>query len=327
MPYSLLRVFRQSLARFPLHPGDKIVVAVSGGADSVCLLHLLRQTDFPLQVAHLNHQFRGSVSADDATFVESLSALWNIPCTLSSVPVENLCKVKGLSKQAGAREIRYQFLKEVAYRTGARWITTGHTADDQAETFLMRLLRGAGAEGLGGIRSMRDGQIIRPLLSITRAIIMEELARERIAYREDASNASLTYFRNQVRRDVMPLLTRYNPQITRTLCRTSALLYDDNDCLATSLQSHLPDIVVSTTHVEIALDIKKLQSLHRSLQRRAVRWAIGQLRGTQDISLEFIESVLCFCSTHKMSHPLPRPLNVNTNGSYLVIGLRDAATA
>ncbi|WDT81687.1 MAG: tRNA lysidine(34) synthetase TilS [Candidatus Manganitrophus sp.] len=216
---SLLKTFAQSLQRFPLRAGDKIVVGVSGGADSVCLLHLLRQLSsrrhLTLHVAHLNHGFR-TEAAQEADFVQRLCDGWKIPTTLSSLPVPRICKERHLSKQEGAREVRYAFLKEVAGATGARWIALGHTADDQAETFLMRLLRGSGSQGLGAIPRMRDGMIIRPLLSISRKQIVDELSREEIPFIEDPSNRQEIYLRNRVRHRLLPLLEEYNPKVKQT---------------------------------------------------------------------------------------------------------------
>ncbi|HEY5599542.1 MAG TPA: tRNA lysidine(34) synthetase TilS, partial [Candidatus Manganitrophaceae bacterium] len=200
---ALLKIFEEALREFPIRPGDKIVAGVSGGPDSVCLLHLLRALSsrrrFSLHVAHLNHGFRPEAE-EEAKFVEALSASWGLPITSSKISVPEFCKERGLSKQEGARQVRYQFLKEVARVVGAKWIAVGHTADDQAETFLMRLLRGAGTQGLGAIPKIREGSIIRPLLNIRRQEIVEALSREKIPSIEDPTNQQTVYLRNRIRR-------------------------------------------------------------------------------------------------------------------------------
>ncbi|MDC4227967.1 MAG: tRNA lysidine(34) synthetase TilS [Candidatus Manganitrophus sp.] len=232
---SLLKTFAQSLQRFPLRAGDKIVVGVSGGADSVCLLHLLRQLSsrrhLTLHVAHLNHGFR-TEAAQEADFVQRLCDGWKIPTTLSSLPVPRICKERHLSKQEGAREVRYAFLKEVAGATGARWIALGHTADDQAETFL-----DAPPPGCRIARTRRDPPDARrddhssALLSISRKQILDELSREEIPFIEDPSNRQEIYLRNRVRHRLLPLLEEYNPKVKETLLRETELLQEENDFL------------------------------------------------------------------------------------------------
>ncbi|WDT71032.1 MAG: tRNA lysidine(34) synthetase TilS [Candidatus Manganitrophus sp.] len=221
------------------------MVGVSGGADSVCLLHLLRQLSsrrhLTLHVAHLNHGFR-TEAAQEADFVQRLCDGWKIPATLSSLPVPRICKERHLSKQEGAREVRYAFLKEVAGATGARWIALGHTADDQAETFLMRLLRGSGSQGLGAIPRMRDGMIIRPLLSISRKQIVDELSREEIPFIEDPSNRQEIYLRNRVRHRLLPLLEEYNPKVKQTFFRETELLQEENDFLTRYTEELIPQL-------------------------------------------------------------------------------------
>lgn len=293
---SILKTFTQSLKRFPLQPGDKIVVAVSGGADSICLLHLLRQLAFSraftLHVAHLNHGFRPEAS-QEADFVRRRCEKWNIPITLSALPVPRICEEQRLSKQEGARQVRYAFLKEVAKEVGARWVALGHTADDQAETFLIRLLRGAGSQGLGAIPRMRDGMIIRPLLMISREQILNELSREEIAFIEDPSNQQDVYLRNRIRHRLLPLLEEYNPKMKEALFREAELLQEENDFLNHYMEALLPGLGIERNKGEIAFDLERLKSLHPALQRRIVRWGLDQLYpGLKGIGFKHIETIL-----------------------------------
>ncbi len=292
----ILKTFAQCLQRFPLQPGDKIVAAVSGGADSVCLLSLLRQLStrcaFTLHVAHLNHGFRPEAS-QEADFVKRLCDDWEIPITLSSLPVPQICKEQHLSKQEGARQVRYAFLKEVARTVGARWIALGHTADDQAETFLMRLLRGAGSQGLGAIPRMRDGIIIRPLLMISREQILDELSRERIPFIEDSSNRQEVYLRNRIRHRLLPLLEEYNPKVKEALFRETELLQEENDFLTRYTEELIPQICIEKKEATVSFDLQRLGSLHPALQRRMVRWGLDQLHpGLKGIGFKHVEAVL-----------------------------------
>ena len=325
----LAKAFRESIGQFPLKPGDKMVVAVSGGADSVCLLHLLRKWGaaraVSLHVAHLNHSFRPEAD-QEARFVENLSSGWEIPFTSLKLPVPQLCKEKGLSKQEGARAIRYQFLKEVAQSVGARWMALGHTADDQAETFLMRTLRGAGAQGLSAIPPMREGCIIRPLLKITRQEILSELSREDIPFMEDPSNLQPVYLRNRIRHELLPMLERYNPQIKEALCRETALLQDENDFIHQHLLSLIPGLNIRTTERSVLFDVAPLQSLHPALQRRLLRWGMAQLgielKGIGFKHIETIRSKIIPGPTGKR-YPFPHSLKIEKKYSTLLFERAD----
>lgn len=221
-----------------LNPGDRIVVAVSGGPDSVCLLHLLHalsdELGTSLHIAHLDHMFRGKESADEALFVADMARNLNIPATVERIDVPAFCRESGLSSQAGAREARYGFLQRVAGGTGSSRIATGHTADDQAETFLMRLLRGAGVSGLSAIPPVREN-IIRPLIEVTREEVLAYLAANDLQFKTDLSNSKPLYTRNRIRLEVLPVLKRFNPRIVETLAAEAALLRDENE----AIDSHL----------------------------------------------------------------------------------------
>ncbi|MBI3802535.1 MAG: tRNA lysidine(34) synthetase TilS [Nitrospirae bacterium] len=293
----LLEKFSQRIQTFPLKPGDKIMAAVSGGADSVCLLHLLRQyarrNRHPLHVVHLNHGFRPE-AIKEADFVKGLCEAWEIPATFSSLPVPQICKERRLSKQEGARQVRYAFFETIAEEVGARWIALGHTADDQAETFLMRLLRGAGPEGLCAIPPMRAGKIIRPLLTITRKEILDALSEADIPFMEDPSNREMIYLRNDLRHRLLPSLERYNPKIKEALVKTSQLLQDENDFLTRyMIDEIMPKLDIEMGPEIIRIDLTSLCSLHPALQRRLLRWGLGRLQqDLRGIGFEQIEQVL-----------------------------------
>lgn len=211
---------RSFMASWSGQPG---VVAVSGGPDSVALLRaVLACGAGPLTVAHVNHQLRGEASDADASFVRDLAAELGLACHVTSVAVAT----QGGNLEATARRIRYAFFAEVAAAVGATWIATGHTADDQAETVLHRIIRGTGIQGLRGIAACHVAggppphvAIIRPLLTVTRADVMAYLAELGQAFREDQSNVDPRFTRNRIRHDVLPLLRTFNPDVVAALTR------------------------------------------------------------------------------------------------------------
>jgi tRNA(Ile)-lysidine synthase len=194
------------------------VVAVSGGADSVALLRgLLDAGAGPLTVAHFNHQLRGAESDADAEFVRELAAGLGLPFRLGEADVR--AAAAGDNLEATARRLRYDWLAGL----GGMWVATGHTADDQAETVLHRVIRGTGIQGLRGIaprRELASGvRLVRPLLGITRAEVLDYLAKLGQPFHEDTTNADLTFTRNRIRRELLPLLTTLNPSVVSALCR------------------------------------------------------------------------------------------------------------
>jgi tRNA(Ile)-lysidine synthase len=227
---------RQAIRRYGLlRPGDAVVVAVSGGPDSVALLHglalLARREGWKLQAAHLHHGIRGADADADEDLVRTLSARLGVPLSLRRLDPEHL---RGASLEARARRVRYAFLHEVARRTGASRIATGHTRDDQAETVLLRLLRGSGARGLAGIRPRREDGVVRPLILASRAEVIEFLARGGVAFREDATNRDPRFLRNRVRHEVLPLLRALSPRIEERLASLADSLRADADWIETS---------------------------------------------------------------------------------------------
>ncbi|MFQ5579219.1 MAG: tRNA lysidine(34) synthetase TilS [Nitrospiria bacterium] len=299
----VLTKWARAIKQIPFKSGEKVVVAVSGGCDSVCLLHLLARhasnLSLSLHVAHLNHEFRPEAEAE-ADFVEGMARSWGIPITTSRRNVMQICKDRSLSKQERARRVRYQFLKEVARNIGAPWIALGHTADDQAETFLMRILRGTGMRGLKGMPEMRNvsgleaGEVrfIRPLLTLSREEILSELEKKKIQYVEDSSNLSPIYLRNQIRHALLPVLEQYNPRVKKAFCQEADLLREEDDFIELMLKETVSGIV-KTDASSVEIDLKPFQSLHLALQRRVLRWGIEKLHpGLRGIGYLHIETIL-----------------------------------
>lgn len=223
----LVRKVRRYLRRQDVAVGG-IVVAVSGGPDSVALLRILATLRYgeKLTVAHLNHQLRDAESDADEAFVRDLAAKLSLPVYSERLNVKASAQCEGDNLEASARRARYSWFQRVAQETQSRWVATGHTADDQAETVLHRLLRGTGLKGLRGIaarRSLSAGlELVRPLLHVRRAEVMAYLDAEDQDYRIDSSNRDLAFTRNRIRHELLPLLAeRFNPEIVATLGRLS----------------------------------------------------------------------------------------------------------
>ena len=217
--------------------GEAIVCAVSGGADSMALLwglYLLKdKLNISLSAAHFNHHLRGEESQRDEAFVRHFCADYKIPLTVSGGQV--VTGKKGL--EAAAREARYAFLKSLPGR-----IATAHTADDNAETILMHLVRGTGLKGLGGIAPV-NGNLIRPMLHMTRQEVLEFLQEYSIPYVEDSSNGEDDFLRNRLRHNVMPLLKQENPSLSLNLSAMAERLRQDEQALTTAAEKSYTDDV------------------------------------------------------------------------------------
>lgn len=220
----------------PLIPaGSSVLCALSGGADSVCLLHLLAQRqDITLAAAHFNHCLRGDGSDGDEAFVRDLCDRLRIPLTVGCGDVSSFAQENGLSVEEAARILRYRFLEETAVQRGCGLIATAHNAEDNAETVLWNLIRGAGLTGLSGIPPQRD-KLVRPLLSVSRQDISAYLLQNELPHREDPTNAETVYTRNRLRHQVLPLLRELNPRAVEHIGQTAARLRELDDTLSQAL--------------------------------------------------------------------------------------------
>lgn len=266
-----------------VQPGDTIVVAVSGGPDSVALLHLLHRLsvkwDLHLIVAHVNHQFRGEESDLEADAVREWSSRLQLDYQEGTINVPEYIKQQGMNAQEAARVKRYEFLVETAQKYGAAKIALAHQADDQAETMLMRLIRGTGPSGLTGIpirRVEKNVELIRPLLRIYKADIMSYIAANDLHVCWDSSNAQRKYFRNRIRLDVLPYLMQYNGQLPQSLARLSEMMEAEDDfmereavCLYTKM--------ITIDEAGCVFSAKEFAVLHAALQRRLIKLILNYL--------------------------------------------------
>jgi tRNA(Ile)-lysidine synthase len=274
--------------------GDTLVVGLSGGADSLALTDALaslrRRRGFRLVAAHLDHGLRPG-SADDAAFCHAVCEALGVPLRGGTAPVrERASREKGGLEQAARRE-RYAFLRRVKDDEGAALIAVAHTQDDQAETLLLRLLRGAGASGLAGMRP-RSGDLLRPLLGVSRAKVLEHLGERGLAWREDPSNADLQHLRNRVRHELLPYLEqRFNPRVREALARTAALLADEAGHMATQAEALLARIAAGDG-ATLSLDRLALGAAPAAVARAALRLALQQAGGLDAVDQGHVERVL-----------------------------------
>jgi tRNA(Ile)-lysidine synthase len=294
MPHDPLAArVRETIRRYGmLAGGERVVAAVSGGPDSTALLSVLvslrGELSLDIHVGHVNHLLRRD-AADDAAAVARMARTCGCPYHEATVDVRAAASREHRSIEDAARQARYAFLAAVAREHQAQVIATGHTLDDQAETVLMRLLRGSGPRGLAGIPPVRphDGvRVIRPLIETSRAEVTEYLARHRLETREDSTNRDVTLLRNRVRLVLLPILEGYNPDVRRALARLADVLRDEADALD-ALSAAEIDAVMHGTNASVRIPPEAFAGLPVALQRRVLREAIRRVRGN-DAQIAFV---------------------------------------
>ncbi len=281
----------------------ELLVAVSGGPDSVCLLHILtklqEELGIRLHVAHLNHQLRGADADADAEYVADLAHQLGIPATIEKRDVKAYQTQQRVSLEEAGREVRYTFMTQVAKSIGASQVAVGHTSDDHVETILMHLIRGAGTRGLRGLQPSSRWQssgnnliIIRPLLPLSRQETADYCHHYQLMPRTDASNLSLSPLRNRIRHQLLPLLRSYNPRVAEALLRTARIAGDDLTFLD-SESVRLWGELVQRQENTIILDKGRFLELPSALQRYLLRMSIEKLLGNlKDIETRHIEEIM-----------------------------------
>ncbi|MBT1070484.1 tRNA lysidine(34) synthetase TilS [Pelotalea chapellei] len=272
---------KQSLHEHGLCPGDTIIVALSGGADSCALLDILaglKELSLHLIVAHLNHCLRGAESDTDEEFCRGRAEHYALPFKARRIDVGEMARLQKINLEDAGRQARHQFLEEVRLEHDAAVIALAHHADDQAETVLMRLLRGAGTTGLSGM-SWRNGNRLRPLLDSTRVEIEAYLAERNLCFREDLSNRDTKFLRNRVRHELLPLLETYNPAIRSSLTTTASLLSDE-DAVLEDLTAKLVSEACRFTPESVSCDLIVLVQQPPALLRRLLRHVLERLHGS-----------------------------------------------
>lgn len=290
-----------------LAPGQQVLIGVSGGADSLALLDILCRLDYLPVVAHLDHRLRAG-SWRDAQFVLRLAARRGLPSVLVRRDIRK-ARLPGHSLEEAAREVRYKFLLEEAQSRRIDRVAVAHTADDQAETILMHLLRGAGPSGLRGMRpatslsesagakGASNAMLIRPLLEITRADTTAYCAAGGLRPRTDPTNADTTYFRNRLRHHLLPVLETYNPEVRAVLCRMGEVMAGEAEWTDRIVDEFWPSVSRPAGPQAVALLRHPLATLPVGMQRAVLRRAVGiLLPGLRDVSFDAIERALRFAT-------------------------------
>jgi tRNA(Ile)-lysidine synthase len=302
-------VRRESL----LAAGETVVVGVSGGPDSLCLLHVLgalrNELGIRLHAAHLNHLIRGADADADAQFVADRAAEWGIPCTVEARDVPAFAREHSLAIEEAARRVRYAFLVEVARRVGATRIAVGHNADDQSETVLMHWLRGAGLAGLRGMlpathmadlrligrpEQMTGLWLVRPLLEVPRPAIEAYNHGQGLFPRFDRSNLDTTLYRNKLRHELLPYLEReFKPRLGEILRRSARVIRDDYGLLRVLVDEAWAEVVREASGEAVVLDRARWRALHPSLQRATLRDTVQHLRrNLRDVNFVHVENAV-----------------------------------
>ena len=305
-----------------IQPKETVLVGVSGGVDSLALLYALyalrHQLDCQLHVAHLDHGFRED-SAADAAYVAKQAACLGVPISTDRIDVPQLMREKKLSAEVAARQARYQFYECVSEQIGATKIALGHHRDDQAETVLMNLLRGAGASGLKGMLPVREGKFIRPLLAFSRKEIEDFVAQRGLEPRRDATNYQLNYLRNRIRLELIPILERaYNSNIQSTLNQTAELLRTESDYLeALAHEAFQACQIESYTSDTTVLDRCLFREYHLALRRRILRLVVAEVLGeVKDFYFYHFESMLALIDGETPNSTLHLPNGVEFRREY-----------
>lgn len=293
----IIEKVRQTIEDYKLlRKKDKVLIACSGGPDSTGLLHLLlelrQEWSFELFLALFNHRLRPS-SEEDEKFVKRLASRLSLPIFIGSLDVRSYACQRRMNLEEAARELRYDFLKRTALEVGADKIATGHTMTDQAETFLMRLLRGSGLRGLAGIFPAVEGTIVRPLIQVEAEEVRAYLEEKGIEFRVDETNLDRRFLRNRIRLELIPYVKEhFEPRIILHLARLASIIREDDRLLETIAREKSRQAILKTEDC-LSLDFNLLSSLLPGLARRVAREFILQLRGDlRGISFRDVDSIL-----------------------------------
>lgn len=320
---ALETIRRHNLCR----PHDTLIVAVSGGADSVALLDILATApDLPLSlvVAHLNHCLRGAESDADEQFVRNLAKQYQFPCEVMRADIREKAESTDQSLEEAGREARYAFFERLRQQYGAVAVCVAHHAEDQAETFLIRLLRGAGTSGLGCMPYKNNRHVIRPLLDISRGELRRYLDEVGMTWREDSSNLDHSFLRNRIRHELLPLLEEYAPAAVHHIASAAKLLRQDDELLTLHLDELFPRLVKQQRNglfFAAGTCGRYTEGMRLRLYRHAVETLAGSLRG---FGLDHFRQIDCLLLEGRTGAilPLPKALLAVKTADGLLISLR-----
>ena len=313
-----------------IEKGDKIVLGISGGPDSVCLLHILNRLketlDIEIYAAHLNHQIRGIEAQKDALYVTQLCEDMGIKYFVKSIDVPKYCKENKLSIEDGARKLRYEMFYEIMTRTHANKIAIAHNENDQAETVLMRIMRGTGLQGLRGIEYIRDKVIIRPILDIERSEIEDYCEQYNLNPRIDQTNLDPIYTRNKIRLKLIPYMQEnFNSNVIKSIVRMTSSIKEDSDYIESNALMKFEEIC-SVTDESIEIPVDLFVNLHNSIKYRVLRYAIKYVLGdTNFIDQKHILEIIELEPEKKVGKKLnlPRGLFVYRKKNSIIITMKE----
>lgn len=295
----------QTIKKYNLiEPNDVVVVAVSGGPDSMCLLDNLLSLKEDLKikeiaVAHLNHMIRKEAE-EETEYVKKYCKAHNITCFVKYVPIVSISKEEKIGTEEAGRKERYKFFNEIADQINANKIAIAHNQNDNVETVLMHMLRGSGLSGLCGIKVYKEGRFIRPLIKCNREEIEEYCRNENINPKFDKSNNDNTYTRNRIRNELIPYLKKeFNPNIIETIDRLSELITDEEDYMEKITLNTYNDILQSQSHEEIVLDLKKFNELDYIIKSKVIMYSVKKLFGSsKGIEKKHVEDIIKLCGNN-----------------------------
>lgn len=286
-----------------IESGDNIVIGVSGGPDSIALLsilqHIQNDIQFNIYVAHVNHMIREE-AIEDQKYVEEYCKKYNIQCFVKQEKVEELAQKDKIGTEEAGRKLRYEFFDEILEKTKSNKIATAHTANDNAETVLMNIMRGSGTSGLKGIEVFRDNKYIRPLIECNRMEIEQYCEENNLQPRYDKTNKLNIYTRNKIRNLLIPYIQKeFNPNIIETLNRLSDILKQENAYLEKITQETYNNILIEETDNQIILDLKKFNSTELVIKNRLVLYTINRLFGSSSgIEKIHIQDIIKLCENN-----------------------------
>jgi tRNA(Ile)-lysidine synthase len=314
IPKKVLETVRKTIETHRMfNRSDSVLVAVSGGPDSVVLAHVLyslaAEYSLRMAIAHLNHSLRGQESDRDAEFVSAYARQLDVPIYSEKKDVRAFQRSRRISLEEAARKLRYEFLDTVAAGRGYNKIALGHHSDDNAELILMNLLRGSGPQGLSGISPVREGKIVRPLIHLNRSHILDYIAGNKLQFVVDTSNNDLSYRRNKIRHHLIPELKEsYNPRISETLNRLGDIMRVEEQWIEGALEPVFKQCVSVITSDQIRLNISRLGRQSPAAKRRLIRKAILSVKkDLRRVTLLHVDAVLALIEKGPVSGGLNLP--------------------
>ena len=288
-----------------IQDGDKIVLGVSGGPDSMCMLDMMRELkeekniNFEIYVAHVNHMIREE-AIDDEKYVQNYCLKHNIEFFVKRADVQKIANDKKIGTEEAGRKVRYDFFEEVLQKTGSNKIAIAHNKNDKIETIIMHLLRGSGLSGLKGIEPIRDNKYIRPLIECERQEIEQYCKNRKLQPRIDKTNFENEYTRNKIRNIVIPYIKKeFNPNIIQTLSRLSEVATDESNYIDLQTQRIYNKLLIEKTDKQIILKLKEFNQQEKVIQKRLVLKTIKELNGSTDrIEKIHIEDIIKLCANN-----------------------------